>query len=130
MSNDKPYLTEWRGASGEIYEFTMLPYQTLFPKSAGPPEVPEATGVYIFSRVEQGIRVPIYIGMSSNLNKRLNIEWSSHHKRECIESYVPDAVHMHTTPTEAGLVGSARAAGAIEEDLIQHHRTPCNEDAG
>ena len=79
MSNDKPYLTDWRGASGEKYEFTMLPYQTLFPKSAGPPDVPEATGVYIFSRVEQGIRVPIYIGMSSNLNKRLNIEWHSHH---------------------------------------------------
>ena len=124
------YQSKWRGASGDIYVFTMLPYQTLFPKSAGPPEVPEAAGVYIFSRVEQGIRVPIYIGMSSNLNNRLNIEWHSHHKRKCIESFVLDAVHIHITPSEAGFVGSALAAGAIEKDLIQHHQPPCNEDVG
>ena len=52
MSNDKLYLTDWRGASGELYEFTILPYQTLLPKSVGPPVVPEAAVVYILSRVE------------------------------------------------------------------------------
>ena len=119
--------TRWRGESGETYTFVNLPCNSLFPKSVGPPEVPAAVGVYIFSHVVGGRHRPIYIGVSGDLNNRLNRRWADHHKRECIESYVPRDVHFLAFPGEMDPEEAGFRAGFIEQDLIVALAPPCNE---
>lgn len=65
----------WSGLSGTKYEFHIEKNGAL---------LPQLPGLYIFFRIENGVRVPIYVGETSNLKNRLNDDWLQHHQRDCI----------------------------------------------
>lgn len=120
--------TRWRGGSGDVYEFSALQIDALFPKSLEFPVLPKEPGVYIFSRVEQSLHVPIYIGSTGNLNRRLNVDWSGHHRKDCIERNEAAWLHVHVTSGHRTPPLALDAWETIERDLIAGFDPPCNKD--
>ena len=103
----------WTGASGQFYEFQLLPIGTVYHSRSG---------VYIFCRLAlDGNWSAVYIGETANFNRRLTTELALHHKWHCINQN--GATHICTMHVPGNL---ARRED-IETDLRRQILTPCND---
>lgn len=104
---------DWPGKSGKTYTHYIyeLPYSF---KDDQP-------GNYIFTRVESGSWIPVYIGQG-DLGDRVG---EGHHKWQCIKSKRATHVHAHLNKDETARL-------AEERDLLARHQEAyspkgCNE---
>ena len=119
----KPSTTPWAGASGTHYDFLAYTIDSDYPDSEGLPEFPSEPGVYIFSRTQDGVVWPIYIGSSMDLHGRIHAGWAAHGKRQCIVDEDPAQVHLYVVQKRGGTLQFDRTmfAKCIEYDLLAAH---------
>ena len=97
----------WTGKSGASYGYWITPIGSSFKSVAGN---------YIFAKeTKPGYWVPVYIGETEDLNKRL----SSHDKEAAAIKLGATHIHNHTTSDETSRL-------AEEKDLIQKWNPPLN----
>jgi hypothetical protein len=98
---------DWKGASGKIYRYWIVPMGT--PLQAKP-------GNYIFSRqTAPGFWTPLYVGQTENLD----IRFDNHHKAASIKRAGATHIHQHLSADD-------KARLAEETDLIRQWKPPCN----
>lgn len=103
-------ICNWRGISGEFYCYSIHPIGT---------EFMDVPGNYIFAKTQEdspGWWTPVYIGQTSNLNKRFD----DHHKEDSILREGATHIHVHV----ASFIEQARRVE--EKDLIDSYDPPCN----
>lgn len=98
----------WPGKSGKKYNYHVYPIGTNFVAQPGN---------YIFAKKNaKGYWVPVYIGQTDNLQRRL----SNHNEAACVRRNGGTHVHAHLNVIE-------RDRLAEEKDLIQYWKPPCND---
>ena len=123
---------KWIGQSGRQYSFEVEPISSLFHASVGNPLMKPFAGVYIFARRDRdGTRQAVYVGETRSLHNRLNKQWESHHKKECILGNNPTELHILLTDnfrSKSFSLFSER--NAIEQDLLKTLKPICNSTLG
>jgi len=100
----------WTGFSGVNYGYWIHRIGTEFKAEAGN---------YLYAKqTSPGYWVPIYIGETDDLGRRL----SSHEKEAAAKLRGATHVHGHTTPR------GVKARQAEEEDLIKNYNPPLNTE--
>jgi len=100
---------KWPGISGREYTYYIWPRGSTF--DAG------QAGNYIYARETTPNRfVPIYIGQTSDLNRRL----CDHEQEACVDRYGATHLHVHVTS------GGEEARLGEEKDLIKKWQPSCN----
>ena len=82
-------------------------------------ELADKAGNYIFAKSVAGKWRAVYIGESSDLNDRTDLE--SHHKGACIKRNGATHVHAHLTS------GGEKVRRAEESDLLDNRDPVCND---
>ena len=105
------FIVKWRDASGKTYDFSV--------HDIGSPLI-AVPACYIFTKVNpaSGGWVPIYIGQTSDLSRRVE----SHHKLSCISRNGATHICAYTRQ-----MSSLIARLSLERDLLSVYRTPCND---
>ena len=97
-----------RGASGAEYRFTVYPWGTQFQPFGA---------VYTVLRHNGAGRYTIlYIGQTGDMSERFD----DHHKQWCFDRNAKTHIGVLPEPNEQRRL-------AIEADLLNAHRTPCND---
>ena len=95
-------------------------------EEGGETKLPEVPGIYVFLkqiRSKIGYKwFPIYIGRTKNLNDRVYKDFSSHHKKDCIEDH--GATHIGVYIDNMNIKSNRKTA---EKDLIEEYCPPCND---
>jgi len=98
----------WIGASGKQYKYSIHSLDTSFMEEAGN---------YIFAKISPQYQwVPVYIGQTKDLNRRLE----NHEKEACAKRHGATHIHAHLTS------GGEAVRLAEEADLLKKWNTDCN----
>ncbi|MDE0088492.1 MAG: hypothetical protein OXU23_22405 [Candidatus Poribacteria bacterium] len=95
------------GVSGYFYPFTLYPIGT---------DLPDGEAVYIFTRAEDGLCDPLYIGQTGTLKSTI----SAHAKWACVSRLFVNALCVHFEK-------DATVRKQIANDLIEMQCPPCND---
>lgn len=98
-----------KGATGKVYQFNSYKWPTRFTNDIGV--------VYVFSQLVKGFHYPIYIGMTSELSRRIDEHAADN---ECLKTH---------EPTHVGILAKSKESDRkfIEKDLLEMYPTPCNK---
>lgn len=97
----------WKARSGAVVNFKAYTFNTQWN---------DVSGLYIYFKVENGTRRPVYIGQAGSFRDRL-----SNHERH------DDAVRAGAAGILAAIVGSQTDRDSFEKELIQQFQPELND---
>jgi hypothetical protein len=104
---------QWRGESGEEYTYY------IWPRGSQVEQGPPGNFLHV-KETEEGILVPVYIGQTEDLNRRL----LSEEMQKCVNTNGATQLHLH-----ASFKGEA-ARMAEQADLMARWKPVCNRPPG
>jgi hypothetical protein len=107
-----PITLFWAGASGTKYECHNFPFGAV---------IPQCPGVYVLSRLHQGVFYSVYVGESDDLSRRVGYELAAHHKWRALCER--GATHVSVCQ----VLGGKSVRLAVEFDLRHGLKPPLND---